>query len=475
MNRTSLHKDQHVLVVGAGKSGMAACRLLYSKGCEVCLTDGRKRSEQDPDDLDWLDKNNIAQEFGGHHLAIFLLVDLIVVSPGVPLTIPPLQEAQRHDVPIIGELELGYLYFAGDIIAITGTNGKTTVTTMIGECLKESGMSVFVGGNIGTPFCSHVLQDEQADIAVLEVSSFQLDSCLDFHPRVGLLLNISPDHLDRYESYNAYGDSKMRLFARQGKGDDVAILCGTDKEVMARRHMVAAAVMTFDTDEWVVDVEGNRLVWQRSGEVDEVYGLHDLQLCRPNIQNCMAAISGARLMGATGDAVQKVLRGFTIPLHRLTMLGSWGGVDYVNDSKATNVGAVQSALAGMDRPVILIAGGRDKGGDYGLLDFEVKRIVKTMILIGEAARKMELAFAGLTHICQAANMDDAVQQAAAQGCAGDTVLLSPGCASFDMYESYSDRGAHFLQAVQRQVVQNGSLDDSVMVEARQKVVSLCES
>jgi UDP-N-acetylmuramoylalanine--D-glutamate ligase len=448
MKKKSLHKGQHVLVVGAGKSGMAACRLLHSKGCEVCLSDTRQESQQDPEDVDWLKARSIVQEFGGHHLATFMVPDLIVVSPGVPLTIDPLQAARTAGVPIIGELELGFLYFTGAIIAITGTNGKTTVTTMIGESLRHSGMNVFVGGNIGTPFCSHVLEENQAEVAVLEVSSFQLDANRDFKPKVGVLLNISPDHLDRYASYTAYGDAKMQLFKQQNE-QDVALISGTDREIARRRSMIPARVVEFDNDSWRVNAEERSLTWVNQESGAETYGLHDHQLSRPNLQNCMAAIGGSRLMGATRNGVQEMLNEFAIPLHRLTPVGSWNDIEFVNDSKATNVGAVQSALSGMHRPVILIAGGRDKGGDYAILCPEVKRIVKQLIVMGEAAQQMTAAFTEITTVHQAADMEDAVNLAVAHAEQGDTILLSPACASFDMYGSYAERGNVFMEQVQR--------------------------
>ncbi len=446
MNENSLHDGQHVLVVGAGLSGLAACRLLKREGCHVCITDSGTRQLQDPDDLCWLDENAIVQEFGCHHEATFLLPDLIVVSPGVPLTIAPIQAALAEGIPVIGELELGALYFKGKIVAVTGTNGKTTVTSMLGECLKKSGQSVFVGGNIGTPLCSHVVEDVQAEVAVLEVSSFQLDTICDFQPQVGLLLNISPDHLDRYESYEAYADSKMRLFKNQTK-KDVAIICASDPEIMARQDMILADLLLFDNEQWQVDAGCNSLRWTRDDKSCETYILHDLQLTRPNVQNCMAAICGTRLMGAGVRDVQEMLDTFSIPEHRLTLVGSFAGIDFVDDSKATNIGAVRSALAGMTRPVVLIAGGRDKGGDYGLLAGEVERIVKCLILVGEASLLMQQAFSGMTKIVLATDMDGAVNLAVGQATRGDVVLLSPACASFDMFTGYAERGNKFKQAV----------------------------
>jgi UDP-N-acetylmuramoylalanine--D-glutamate ligase len=449
MKKNSLHKNQQVLVVGAGKSGMAACRLLKSKGVEVCLTDGRDRKLLPEEDQLWLDENNIVQEFGTHHASSFLMADLIVVSPGVPLTIAPLVAAGEVGVEIIGELELGSWFFAGEIIAITGTNGKTTVTSMIGKGLQKSGRRVFVGGNIGTPLCSHVLEAQQADVAVLEVSSFQLDTIKDFHPKVALLLNISPDHLDRYENYGAYADSKMQLFVNQHE-QDVAIINSTDNEVQRRKGKLTSSLVEFADAHWHVDAQKGSLTWQRSGTESDCYTLSPLQVISPNVQNCMAAISGCHFMGVKRDTIQAMLQEFTIADHRLTHIAEYGGVGFIDDSKATNIGAVHSALAGMDKPVILIAGGRDKGGDYSLLDTEVSRIVKTMILIGEAAVQMKNAFSGRTTVCLASSMKDAVEQAKKYAVKGDIVLLSPACASFDMYSGYAERGEKFAEAVVEQ-------------------------
>ena len=466
MTIKNIHIDQKVLVVGAGVSGMAACRLLKSKGCKVRLTDGKARERQAEADLVWLDENNIEQEFGGHADESFLKAGLIVVSPGVPLDIGPLNKARAQGITIIGELELGSWFFKGEIIAITGTNGKTTVTSMIGDGLSLAGRSVFIGGNIGTPLSAHVLSEKQAEVAVLEVSSFQLDSMACFKPKVALLLNISPDHLDRYKDYAAYVDSKMSIFAKQ-TNKDVAILCGTDEKIMARKDQLQGAIVLFDDEHWHIDQRHGCLVWR---EKDEAYTLRGLQMKRPNVQNCMAAISGCRVMGASKDVVQQMLRHFEIPAHRLTGIGTYNGVEFVDDSKATNIGAVQAALAGFSRPVVLIAGGRGKGGDYSMLCAEMGRIVKALILIGEAASEMQTAFAGVTHVVMADDMDDAVGQAVAVAREGDVVLLSPACASFDMYTGYAQRGEVFTRAVQRNMSVGGSLQNGMAPKIMRQAV-----
>lgn len=440
-------KKRNVLVVGAGRSGMAALRLLAKQGCHLAISDGRPFSALSDEDQQWIEDHKVFQEFDGHDRKTFLCAHCIVVSPGVPLDMAELDAARKKQIPIIGELELGSLFSETDIVAVTGTNGKTTVTTLIGELLKEDGRKVFVGGNIGTPLCEFVVSGDDADVLVLEVSSFQLDSAMSFRPHIALLLNISPDHLDRYPSYGAYADSKMRIFKRQQR-DDFAIINGADKELTARLTMIPSTIREFgrkkSSHASLVDAKA---VLNLPKEEVEEYHLSEFFAAFPNSENCLAAITAVRLLGCRPDAIARGLDRFKGLSHRLTEVATVDGVVYIDDSKATNIGALKSALSGMNKPVHLIAGGRDKGGDYSLIREEIRVKVKNLILIGEAADKIEMCFSGAVDISRASSMDDAVALAARLASAGEVVLLSPACASFDMFGSYVERGKAFQEAV----------------------------
>ncbi len=377
----------HLLVAGLGKSGRSAVEFCRKQGATVSVSDA---AQARPDDLAWLTERGIAHEFGGHGREFCLGHDLILASPGVPHDLPLFREATEAGIPVIGELALAPRYLRTPVIAITGTNGKTTVTTLIGDLLRASGMNPFVGGNIGTPLTDYLLTEQTADWLVLEVSSFQLDAAGDFRPEIGILLNLSPDHLDRYPSYDAYALAKLNLFAHQRPGD-VAILNGDDLDTarltegypglrpgwQERRclHFGRAlghrpgAELTATT----VELKGEGL----SG-TDESYPLRATALASsPNLENAAAAILAVRMAGGAAAAIKQGLAAFTPLPHRMTVAAEVDGVRYINDSKATNIGAVQAALAAMDQPVILIAGGRDKGGDYLLMAGEVKSKVKT--------------------------------------------------------------------------------------------------
>lgn len=442
-------KKRNVLVVGAGRSGMAALRLLAKQGCQLAISDGGPFSALSDEDQQWIEDHKVFQEFDGHDLKTFLCAHCIVVSPGVPLDTAELVAAREKQIPIIGELEFGSLFTETDIVAVTGTNGKTTVTTLIGELLKEDGRKVFVGGNIGTPLCEFVVSDDEADVLVLEVSSFQLDSAMSFRPHIALLLNISPDHLDRYPSYGAYADSKMRIFKRQQR-DDFAIINGADKELATRLAMIPSTIREFGRKKSShARLADAKAVLHLPKEAVEEYQLPEFLAAFPNSENCLAAITAVRLLGCSADAISRGLAAFTGLAHRLTEVATVDGVVYIDDSKATNIGALKSALSGMDKPVHLIAGGRDKGGDYAIIREEIRDKVKNLILIGEAADKIEACFSGAVNISRASSMDDAVALAARLASPGEVVLLSPACASFDMFSSYVARGKAFQEAVAR--------------------------
>jgi UDP-N-acetylmuramoylalanine--D-glutamate ligase len=439
------------LVVGSGKSGFAALRFLHRLGCRVALSEKAEEPALDGRLLQWLQEKNVYHETGGHRRETFLDADVIVVSPGVPLELAELAAARQAGIEIIGEFGLGAAYLQIPIVAVTGTNGKTTVTKLIGELLQGAGRKVFVGGNNGTPLLDYLLGEQDAEIAVLEVSSYQLDTAGAFRPDVAVLLNISPDHLDRYGSYDEYAAAKLKIFAWQ-QPDDLAVVNADDPEITGRLAAAPIAAKTL----WFgrelggrpgTVVAGGKIVLRGMFSHEEKYELPAELLKSPNSENAMAATLAARVMACPEEAISRVLAKFERPPHRLALVTEIKGVSYFDDSKATNVGAVQSALEGMNQPVILIAGGRDKGGDYGYMAEGVRAKVKKMVLIGEAREKMAGAFAGMTSIEMADSLEEAVLKAARSAQEGDAVLLSPACASFDMFQSYADRGERFQRAV----------------------------
>ncbi len=457
-HRIEIKPESKILVVGLGKSGFAAVKFFTSLGTAVSVSESATLNTINPKMVEWLNENKIDFETGGHSVELFTSVDAILVSPGVPLDLPPLQTARHHLIPVMGEMAIGAQFLKTPVVAITGTNGKTTVTTLLGEIFKSSGMKVFVGGNIGTPLFDYLSGPQNADIAVLEVSSFQLDTAggeTGFRPNMSILLNISPDHLDRYESFSAYAASKFQIFSAQQE-DDIAILNADDPEILNQKKLWPSKSKCYFFGSERKENPGAVLHGKNvllSSEIfpeasQEGFDLSNTSLREsPNLQNGMAAILAARLMGCSEQAINKGITRFTPLAHRMTLIGEVDGVKYIDDSKATNIGAVQAALAGMDRNLILIAGGRDKGGDYNLLRSLIKEKVKTLLLIGEAKEKIAKAFSKITHIVFADSLQDSVYMASNLAEPGDTVLLSPACSSFDMFESYADRGDIFKEAV----------------------------
>lgn len=428
-------EGKHVLVVGLGSSGLAAVDFLLGRGIEVSVSDGGAELGPAGEVAHGLRQRGVHCEFGGHSPGLFTSVDVILLSPGVPLELPELAVARRAGVKIIGELALAAAYLRTPVIAVTGTNGKSTVTTMIGEILQSAGNRVFVGGNLGTPLCRYLEGEQEADWVVLEVSSFQLDGAGEFRPHIGVLLNISPDHLDRYPDYQAYVASKWSLFAHQKEGD-YAIVNGKDREIVRLLATEPPRAELYD--------------FTLADRLDVLAGLTPPAgaLSRePNRQNALASALAARLAGCGLGEINRGLTQFEALPHRLALVARVDGVDYYDDSKATNIGAVESALGGMTRPVVLIAGGLDKGGDYRLLLPMVGEKVKAMVLIGSAREKMEAAFAGTVPVVRADGLEQAVKAARKLAQPGDSVLLSPACASFDMFSGYAQRGEIFSSLV----------------------------
>jgi UDP-N-acetylmuramoylalanine--D-glutamate ligase len=453
----TLRSDTHVLVVGLGKSGFAAAKFLHQQGIKISVSDMTTAERINPEQRQWLADNRIFLETGRHSTELFTAVDCIIVSPGVPLNIEPLQAARRKAIPVLGEMAVAAQFLKTPVVAVTGTNGKTTVTTLLGEIFRQCCMKVFVGGNIGTPLFEYLCGPQDADVVVLEISSFQLDTGGGAHglrPAIALLLNISPDHLDRYESFPAYARSKFQIFAAQHE-NDAAIVNSDDPEIMSRSDLWPRSRCYFfglQTDGRPgASLQGNKVVL--SADISprgktELYDLTDSALARPpNLQNGMAAILAARLMGCSQESVVRGLNQFRSLPHRMTLVAEINGIKFIDDSKATNIGAVHAALTAMENNVLLIAGGRDKGGDYALLKDVIREKVKLLLLIGEARDKMAGALQMAAPIKAADTLQEAVRMAVATAELGDVVLLSPACASFDMFASYEERGDVFSRAV----------------------------
>lgn len=436
-----------VAVIGLGISGRAAVKYAQFCGAEVLVSDSRPEPRFLAEERDFLDETKVLFEAGGHTVDFLRQADLILVSPGVNLDGPVIPELRALGILIVGELAVAAGQIAVPVVAVTGTNGKTTVTTLIGELFKKSGKRTFVGGNIGTPLYEYLCGLAEYDIVVAEVSSFQLESAGAFAPNVGVLLNITPDHLDRHGSIEKYAEIKKRLFMHQRPGD-FAIVNGDDGLCRRVSDGIRAEVRFFGThEENTAVIRGNVIYATIDGKVEE-YPLAGTALDNNvGLQNAAAAILATRALGCEREAVLAGLREFRLGPHRIEFVAEVDGVSYYNDSKATNTGAVIAALQQFSGNVILIAGGRDKGDDYRLLRESVAARVRQLIVIGEAADLLEDALKDIVGIIRPGSMRDAVRRAAEIARPGDVVLLSPACASFDMFTSYGHRGSEFKKEV----------------------------
>jgi UDP-N-acetylmuramoylalanine--D-glutamate ligase len=435
-------------VLGAARSGLAAARLLAKHGARVFVSESAPEKEK-PDQSRELREAGIAAEFGGHSDRIFQ-AGAWVISPGIPVTQHLVREALNRKIPVWGELEVASWFCRAPVIAITGSNGKSTVTTLLGEVLREAGKQVIVAGNIGRPFSDFAEKVDPEGAAVLEVSSFQLETVETFHPFIGVLLNLTPDHLNRHGSMDAYGAAKARLFMNQ-TSRDYALYNGKDP-------LVKRCVETAMSRQWPFGLppgEGGKayvdrgsLILRTGEEEEEVLSVHDLGIRgEHNVSNALASALAARLTGVPADAIRRAFRRFRGLPHRMEPVVTIQGVEWINDSKATNVDSVWFALGSFKRPVILIAGGRDKDADFTRLKERVRERVKTVILIGEAAGKIARAWEGVVPMEKADSMKQAVELAGRISRHGDVVLLSPGCASFDMFRDFEERGDRFKKFV----------------------------
>lgn len=421
-------KDKNILIVGFGRSGQAAARYCAAQGAHVAVTDNRPETEF-AKVLPSFAALHFKMYFGGHPEACFAAADMIIVSPGVP-ELEHVRAAQARGVPVMGELELATREVTAPIIAITGTNGKSTTTALIGHLLTEGGITACVGGNIGTPLLDLLPQAKLAQVIVLEVSSYQLETAPSFHPHVAVLLNITPDHLDRYGDMGRYIKAKALVFQNQ-TADDLCIYNIEDPEVVKVVAATAARKVPFSVERPSVP-----------------YRLADTQLTgMHNFENMIAAVLAVQAVGLEDTAIRQGLKTFQGLKHRLQFVRELGGVTYYDDSKGTNIGAVVKSLAGFSQPVHLIAGGLGKGTRYTALRSAVAAHVRTLILMGTDREIMREDLGDLATTVLVDSMQDAVKAAFAAARAGDVVLLSPACASFDMFTDYADRGNQFAKSV----------------------------
>ncbi len=436
------------LVVGLGASGCAVCELLLSRGAQVVATDLRSPSEFGGA-LDPIERAGAQLRLGGHDLEDFLNAESIILSPGVPLDMEPLARARSRGIEILGELEWAWRQVSLPTVAVTGANGKTTTTALIGEMFKQAGRRAFVGGNIGTPLSRWIVSGEKADVLVLEVSSFQLDTASSFRPDVAVLLNVTEDHLDRYPSFEAYADSKLSIFARQG-GADFAIINGADPVCVRRAGEIPGKLLRFGATSPAANaaLSGSTVRLNIPGMADMEISLEKARLHGAhNRENIMAACLAAGCAGIGPEAMQAAVDAFEGFAHRFQRVGSWKGIDFYDDSKATNVGAVVKALEGLEGPVLLLLGGRDKLGAYEPLLAPLAARGKRVFAFGEAGPKIYDCLRACVPAGLYPDLASAFRDAVARAAPGDVVLLSPACASFDQYRSYAHRGDHFRQLV----------------------------
>jgi UDP-N-acetylmuramoylalanine--D-glutamate ligase len=446
---------KNVLVVGLGRSGIAAAQLCAARGARVTATDSRPAGALESA-LARLPRG-VLRELGGHRAGSFLRADLIVLSPGVP-ELPELAAARAAGIAITGEMELASRFISATLVAITGTNGKSTTTTLVGDMLRTTGRPTFVGGNLGDPLAEAVGTPAASagGFCVVEASSFQLETTDTFHPRVAALLNVTADHLDRYPNLAAYADTKARIFAAQS-ADDQAVVNLDDPLVVAAtshthsRRIGFSVARPLEEGAWIDrNDQDTLLVRLPGGEIERYPARLPSLVGRHNQANALAALLLGRLAGASPDGARGALTAFRPLAHRMELVAVRQGIAYYDDSKGTNVGAVVAALEGFPRRVVLIAGGRDKGGDYAPLAATLARVGRAAVLIGEAADKMQAAFAAVLPVERAATLDDAVDAARRLAQPGDAVVLSPACSSFDMFRDYAHRAEVFRAAVARQ-------------------------
>ena len=440
---------KRVLVVGLGRSGVASALFLKSRGARVTVSD-TKSEDQLREEIPALLDQGIAVETGGHGERTFQNQDLIVVSPGVPVDAQPILQARALGQTVIGEIELAAEFLRGQIVAITGSNGKTTTTSLTGKILAASGLKTLVGGNIGTPAISLVEQSNDDSITVMEVSSFQLETIRGFRARIAVILNITPDHLDRHRTFDAYVDAKARIFENQ-QPDDFAVLNADDPTCVKLAGRTRAQVCWFSRKrepERGAFVRNREIVFRDGSSEQTVMPVSEIPLKGShNLENVLAAVCSGALMNCKPESMRTAVAGFKAVEHRLEYVATVNGVEYYNDSKATNVDATIKALESFPANIHLILGGKDKGSDYTVLNDLLRLRVKQVYTIGAAAEKIESQIRSAASIQSSGTLENAVRNAAGSARPGDIVLLAPACASFDQFQNYEHRGRVFKELV----------------------------
>jgi UDP-N-acetylmuramoylalanine--D-glutamate ligase len=466
MPRSVELKNKRVLVVGLARTGVATALFCASRGAVVTATESRTEAELGIA-IDILRAAGVILEPGGHQEKTFLEQDLIVPSPGVPADSAPLRAARAKDIPIWSEIELAYRFLRGRLIGITGSNGKTTTTSLVDHILKEAAFPTILAGNIGTPLISLVERTSIDTITVAELSSFQLELIAAFRPDISLFLNLTPDHLDRHHTMESYGAAKARVFENQTE-DDAAILNADDPATTphaptrprlfwsSRKQRVAQGAF----------LRGNEIVFRRDGQEEAILKQEEIPLVGAhNLENVLAAVVACRLVGVDAAVIAKGVRSFPGVEHRLEFVAEIGGVRYYNDSKATNVDATLKALDAFPARILAILGGKDKGSDYTALQQPLREKAILALLIGAAAEKIESQITGAVAIERAKTLERAVEIASHTAQPGDVVLLAPACASFDQFQNYEHRGRVFKELVR------GLEDNKTVVRRRDRGAS----
>ena len=441
-------RGKRVLVVGLARTGVSTALFCAGRGAQVTATDSRTEIEMG-EVIARLKDAGVTLELGGHREKTFLDQDLIIPSPGVPADEAHLQSARAKGVTVWSEIELAYRFLKGSLIGITGSNGKTTTTSLVEHILKTAGMQTILAGNIGTPLigCVEAMKDDTW--TVVELSSFQLELIDRFRPNVGVFLNLTPDHLDRHHTMEAYGAAKARLFENQ-TGDDAAVLNADDAAATPYAPSLPR-VYWFSRKQRVAQgayVRDGEIVFRQNGAEEILLKLGDIPLAGAhNVENVLAAAAAARLAGAPAAAIAKGVRSFAGVEHRLEFVAEIGGVRYFNDSKATNVDATLKALDAFPGRILVILGGKDKGSDYTVLQKPLREKAILALLIGAAAEKIEKQISGSVALERAETIERAVQTASHAAQRGDVVLLAPACASFDQFQNYEHRGRVFKDLV----------------------------
>jgi len=437
-------RGKRVLVVGLARTGVATALFCATRGASVTCTETRLEGEIG-DPIARLRAAGINLELGGHREQILLHQDLVIPSPGVPGDAPLLRAARARGITIWSEIELAARFLSGRLIGITGSNGKTTTTSLIEHVLRSAGFPTILAGNIGTPLISCVGQTNDKSITVVELSSFQLELIETFRPNISVFLNLTPDHLDRHRTFDSYGSAKARIFENQTEADSAVL--NADDPATAALAPSRPQVYWFSRKQGVTQgafVCGNEIVFRRDGADETVLKLADIPLVGAhNIENVLAAVAVTRLAGADPAAIAKGVRSFSGVEHRLEFVAEIGGVRYYNDSKATNVDATLKALDAFSGRILIILGGKDKGSDYTVLQVPLREKAILALLIGAAADKIEKQIAGSVAIERAGTMERAVETASHAARPGDIVILAPACASFDQFQNYEHRGRVF--------------------------------